>query len=73
MAQAMAEQDFEGGGVELENHLKELQDDPSCISFSENIDESPNRKKHFKDVMQSSTSAHNEKSMSGAVYPQERL
>jgi len=23
-------------------------DDPSCISFSENIDESPNRKRHFK-------------------------
>ena len=22
-------------------------DDPSCISFSENIDESPNRRKHF--------------------------
>ena len=54
----MAEQDYEGGGgVELENHLKDLMDDPSCISFSENIDESPNRKKHFGGVMQSSASA----------------
>jgi hypothetical protein len=30
------------------NNLHEALDDPSCISFSENIDESPNRKKHFK-------------------------
>ena len=58
VAQALAEQDYEGGGgVELENHHKDLMDDPSCISFSENIDESPNRKKHFGGVMQSSASA----------------
>jgi hypothetical protein len=41
----------------LEKQLREALDDPSCISFSENIDESPNRKKHFGGVMQNSSSS----------------
>ncbi len=39
----------------IERHLREVLDDPSCISFSENIDESPNRKKHFGAVVHSSS------------------
>lgn len=47
---------MEGGAAVdmIDRHLREVLDDPSCISFSENIDESPNRKKHFGGVMQSS-------------------
>lgn len=58
------DQDIDGNaGVEMiDKNLREVLDDPSCISFSENIDESPNRKKHFGGVMQSSAAAHNEKS-----------
>ena len=47
------EQDLDGGAAAevTEKQLREVLDDPSCISFSENIDESPNRKKHFSGVM----------------------
>jgi hypothetical protein len=48
------------GGVAadaVEKQLRESLDDPSCISFYENIDESPYRKKHFGGVVQNSSSS----------------
>jgi hypothetical protein len=58
--QALAsDQEMDGGGAAevVEKQLREALDDPSCISFSENIDESPNRKKHFGVMQNSSSSA----------------
>lgn len=54
----MAENDDDSDDMVV-NNLHEALDDPSCISFSENIDESPNRKKHFKGGSGESSSNYN--------------
>ncbi len=57
IAQSVAENDDDSDDMVV-NNLHEVLDDPSCISFSENIDESPNRKKHFKGGSGGSSSNH---------------